>query len=53
VSDDERKHLDVVPLREPLSLEVSVLFLKSKKYDSSILKFMEHIKDLKAKSILQ
>jgi DNA-binding transcriptional LysR family regulator len=53
VSDDENKHLEVVPLKEPLSLEVSVLFLKSRKHDSSIQKFMEHIKDLQAKSALQ
>jgi len=53
VSDDERKYLEVVPLKEPLSLEVSVLFLKSKKYDSSIQKFVDHIKDLKARSFLQ
>lgn len=53
VSDDERKYLEVVPLKEPLSLAVSVLFLKSKKYDSSIQKFVDHIKDLKTKSVLQ
>lgn len=50
---DERKHLKVIPLVEPLSLEVSVLFLKSKKYDTSVQKFVDHLKELKSKSVLQ
>jgi len=53
VMDDERKYLKVIPLKENLSLKVSVLFLKSKKYDTSIQKFVDHIAQLKAESYLQ
>ncbi|MCX5812426.1 MAG: LysR family transcriptional regulator [Proteobacteria bacterium] len=53
VMDDERKYLKVIPLKENLSLKVSVLFLKSKKYDTSIQKFVDHIAHLKAESYLQ
>ena len=53
VSEDERKYLRVVPLKEPLSLEVSVLFLKSRKYDRSIQRFVDHIRNLKAECVLQ
>jgi DNA-binding transcriptional LysR family regulator len=53
VSEDERKHLRVVPLEEPLSLEVSVLFLKSRKYDRSIQRFVDHVSALKAECVLQ
>jgi DNA-binding transcriptional LysR family regulator len=53
VSDDERKYLQVVALKEPLALEVAVLFLKSRRYDRSIQKFVDHIRGLKAKSVLQ
>jgi DNA-binding transcriptional LysR family regulator len=53
VSEDERKYLRVVPLKEPLSLEVSVLFLKSRKYDRSIQRFVDHIRNLKSECVLQ
>lgn len=53
VLEDERKHLKVIPLKENLSLEVSVLYLKSRKYDKSIQRFLDHVRELKAKSILQ
>jgi LysR family transcriptional regulator, transcriptional activator of the cysJI operon len=53
VMDDERKYLKVIPLKESLFLKVSVLFLKSKKYDTSIQKFVDHIAQLKAESYLQ
>ena len=53
VLEYERKYLRVIPLTEPLALEVSVLFLKSKKYDRSIQHFLEHIKELKSDSVLQ
>lgn len=46
VLEDELKYLDVIPLTQPLSLEVSVLFLKSRKYDKPIERLMAHIKDL-------
>jgi DNA-binding transcriptional LysR family regulator len=52
VMDDERKHLKVIPFKEKLILEVSVLFLKSRKYDASIQKFLHHLEDLKTRSIL-
>ena len=53
VSEDERKYLQVVPLKEPLSLEVSVLFLKSRRYDRAIQRFVDHIGSLKAQCVLQ
>ncbi len=53
VMDDEHKYLKVIPLKESLFLKVSVLFLKSKKYDTSIQKFVDHIAQLKAESYLQ
>lgn len=49
---DERKHLKAIPLKENLSLEVSVLCLKSRRYDKAIQRFLDHIKELKAKSVL-
>lgn len=52
VLEDERKHLKVIPLKESLALEVSVIYLKSRKYDKSILKFLDHVKELKSKSVL-
>ena len=36
----------MVPLAEPLYLEVAVLYLKSKKYDPSIQKFIGYLKEL-------
>jgi DNA-binding transcriptional LysR family regulator len=45
--------LKVMPLEQPLFLEVSVIFLKSNKYDKTLQRFIEHIKDLKARSLLQ
>jgi len=53
VMSDDGKYLKAIPLKDALCLEVSVLFLKSKKYDKAIQKFVDHIKELKAKSILQ
>ncbi len=53
VSEDERKQLQVVPLKEPLSLEVSVLYLKSRRHERPVQSFVDHIKILKAKSVLQ
>jgi DNA-binding transcriptional LysR family regulator len=52
VLEDDRKYLEVVPLKESLSLEVSVLYLKSRKYDKSIQRFLDHVKELKSKSVL-
>ena len=52
VLEDDRKYLEVVPLKESLSLEVSVLYLKSRKYDKSIQRFLDHVKELKSNSVL-
>ncbi|HEY3278567.1 MAG TPA: LysR family transcriptional regulator [Syntrophorhabdaceae bacterium] len=52
VLEDEYKYLKVVPLKDALSLEVSILFLKSRKYDRSIEKFLEYVKELKAQGVL-
>lgn len=53
VKGEEDRCLKVMPLERPLFLEVSVIFLKSNKYDKTLQRFVEHIKDLKAKSLLQ
>jgi DNA-binding transcriptional LysR family regulator len=52
VLEDEYKYLKVVPLKDALSLEVSVLFLKSRKYDRSIERFLDYVKELKDQSVL-
>ena len=52
VLEDELKYLKVIPTEDALSLEVSVLFLKSRKYDRSIQALLDFIKDLKSKGFL-
>jgi DNA-binding transcriptional LysR family regulator len=52
VMEDDRKHLKVIPLKESLTLEVSLLYLKSRKSDRSIQRFLDHVKELKSKSVL-
>lgn len=47
VLGEEDKSLMRVPLREPLFLEVSLGFLKSKRYDPLIQKFSAYLKELK------
>ncbi|HME42020.1 MAG TPA: LysR family transcriptional regulator [Syntrophorhabdales bacterium] len=47
VGGEEDKSITLVPLREPLFLEVSVLFLKARRYDPSIQKFVGHVKELR------
>jgi DNA-binding transcriptional LysR family regulator len=47
VLGEEDKSLIQVPLREPLFLEVSLVFLKSKRRDPSIQKFSAYLKGLK------
>jgi DNA-binding transcriptional LysR family regulator len=49
VSDDELKSLNVIPLKEPLSMEISVCFLKARKNDRTIQKFSDHLKELSQK----
>lgn len=46
VADDELKSLSIVSLKEALSMEISVCFLKSRKNDRAIQKFSEHVKEL-------
>jgi LysR family transcriptional regulator, transcriptional activator of the cysJI operon len=49
---DDFQHLRMIPLTEKLSLDVSVLFLKSRKFDLSIRRFLHHVEELKAKQVL-
>jgi DNA-binding transcriptional LysR family regulator len=49
VSGDELKTLSVIPLKESLSMEISVCFLKSRKNDRTIQKFSDHLKELSQK----
>jgi DNA-binding transcriptional LysR family regulator len=49
VSDDELKSLSVVSLKEQISMEISVCFLKARKNDRAIQKFSEHVKELSQK----
>jgi DNA-binding transcriptional LysR family regulator len=46
VNAEEDPSLTMVPLVEPLYLEVAVLYLKSKKYDPSIQRFIGYLKEL-------
>jgi len=46
VADDELKSLSIVSLKEALSMEISVCFLKSRKNDRAIQKFSDHVKEL-------
>ena len=47
VLGEEDKLLTSVPLREPLFLEVSVVYLKSKRYDPLTQRFVEYVRQLK------
>jgi DNA-binding transcriptional LysR family regulator len=49
VASEELKSLSVIPLKEPLSMEISVCFLKSRKNDRTIQKFSDHLKELSQK----
>lgn len=49
VADNETKSLSVIPLKEPLSMEISVCFLKARKNDNAIQKFSNHLKELSQK----
>ncbi len=46
MNSEDDAFITTVPLVEPLFLEVSVLFLKSKKYDRSIQRFIGYLKEL-------
>jgi len=45
ILEDEKRHLKIIPLAAPLLLEISILFLKSRKYNIWIQKFIEHIRN--------
>jgi DNA-binding transcriptional LysR family regulator len=47
VNEDEDKSIIRISLRDPLFLEVSVLFLKARRFDPSIQKFVSHVKELR------
>lgn len=44
---DENRYLRIIPLQNPLFLEISVLSLKSKRYNRWIQKFIDHIREIK------
>jgi DNA-binding transcriptional LysR family regulator len=46
IDAEQDPSLAMVPLLEPLFLEVAILFLKSKKYDPSIQRFISYLKEL-------
>jgi DNA-binding transcriptional LysR family regulator len=45
--DEDDRSLTVIPLIEPLFLEVSVLYVKSKKHNPSIRRFIGYLEELK------
>ncbi|HVN22547.1 MAG TPA: LysR family transcriptional regulator [Syntrophorhabdales bacterium] len=47
VNEEEDKSITRISLRDPLFLEVSVLFLKARRYDPSIQKFVSHVRELR------
>lgn len=49
VASEELKSLSVIPLKEPLTMEISVCFLKSRKNDRTIQRFSDHLKELSQK----
>jgi DNA-binding transcriptional LysR family regulator len=49
VPAEESKALSIIPLKESLSMEISVCFLKSRKNDRAIQKFSDHLKELSQK----
>lgn len=46
VSRDEMKSLSVIPLKESLSMEIGVCFLKSRKNERMIQRFSDHLREL-------
>ncbi len=46
INAEEDAYLVAIPLQEPLLLEVSVLYLKSKEHDPSVRRFVSYLKDL-------
>ncbi|MCS7280602.1 MAG: LysR family transcriptional regulator [Desulfobacterota bacterium] len=52
ISEEEKKHMNVIKIEEPLYLEVSIVFLKSNRTNHAIERFVNHIEELKSKSLL-
>ena len=53
ILEDEKRHLKIIPLAPPLLLEISILFLKSMKYNIWVQKFTEHVRDPACNPFLQ
>jgi len=47
ILNDEKRHLRIISLQNPLFLEISVLSLKSKRYNRWIQRFIDHMRELK------
>ncbi len=47
VNEEEDRAITRISLRDPLFLEVSVLFLRSRRHDPSIQKFISHVSELR------
>jgi DNA-binding transcriptional LysR family regulator len=45
ILEDEKRDLKMIPLVPPLLLEISILFLKSMKYNIWIQKFIDHLRN--------
>jgi len=45
ILEDERRHLKIIPLAPSLVLEISILFMKSMKYNLWVQKFTEHLRN--------
>ena len=45
ILQDEKRNLKIIPLVPPLLLEISILFLKSMKYNIWIQKFIDHMRN--------
>lgn len=52
VLPDDFARFTPVPLKEKLSLDVSMLFLKSRKFDLSIRRFLHHVEEMKIRQVL-
>ena len=52
VRTEDLKRIKAIPLKEQLSLDVYVVFLKARKYDLAIRRFVHHLEELKLKYVL-
>jgi DNA-binding transcriptional LysR family regulator len=53
ILEDEKRNLKIIPLVPPLLLEISILFLKSMKYNIWIQKFIDHMRNPVCNPFLQ